>query len=140
MNEDLKRIVNYLNINYSKHQIPIKERLETINTLINDLNSLDNVTPLFLCIYLSRKYSDDYMIHLNIEIGLDELNLDYYIPFKYNSAEKLENDSVITLWLYLPELLEYAPKRLEGDGGWFKSNNERLKILHEIRNKLTHSS
>lgn len=137
MNEDLKRIVNYLNINYSKHQIPIKERLETINALINDLNSLDNVTPLFLCVYLSHKYFDDYMIHLNIEIDLDELNLDYYIPFKYYSIDKLENNSIITLWLYLPELLEYIPERLEENGGWFKSNNERLKILHEIRNKLT---
>lgn len=139
-NKNLQEIIDYLNNNYSGHQSTINERLKTIDALIWDLiDKLNYSEQLFLCIELLSKYDKNHDLHQKIYLELDKLNLDFYIPDKCSyKGDVLENRSIMVMWLYLPELLNYIPERLEGDGGWFKSNEERLQVLLEIRSSMSY--
>lgn len=133
LNQNLCDIIKYLNDNYLVHQNSINERLDVVNRLLNILNNWDNNRSCYLCYELENMHPNDD--DLRSRIAQETSGIEFYILHK-NGIFSYENYSVITMWLYIPELLNYMPNELASNGGWFESNKERMRILLEIEDKL----
>lgn len=117
---NLQKILDYLNNNYSGYQVPIEEQLKTIDDLIRNVDrEMNSTESAFLCVGLLFKYRFNSDLHLKIQNELHELNLDYNIPYGYydNMDSIQEIRTIIVIWLYLPGLLNYIPDRLNEDSG-----------------------